>query len=76
MRETGGEWGDSCEHFGFDGKRPLRPLSESVLTTCTTQHFGGLAKNEKNNIPECNQLVAEMPTVSIIQMKKKAFIPL
>ena len=33
MRETGGEGGLSCGLLGLEGRRPRRPLSESVLTT-------------------------------------------
>lgn len=37
MRETGGDGGLSCGLFGFDGRRPRRPFSESVRTTATRQ---------------------------------------
>lgn len=33
MRLTGGEGGDSCGLFGFDGSRPRLPFKLSVLTT-------------------------------------------
>jgi hypothetical protein len=52
INETGGElWlvvpsicdddpddDEDIEHFGFDGNRPRRPFSESVLTTCKNKY--------------------------------------
>lgn len=43
ISEIGGDGGDSCGDFGFEGSRPRLPFSESVRTTSltmpTTKHF-------------------------------------
>lgn len=47
IRDTGGDGGDSCGLFGFDGKRPLRPFKLSVLTTNTIYSYSlGISYNK------------------------------
>lgn len=45
IRLTGGDGGDSCGLFGFDGNLPRRPFKLSVRTTEKTKHK---KKNIKN----------------------------
>ena len=68
MRETGGEGGLSCGLLGLEGRRPRRPLSESVLTTGKNRDhmlLKRLTKHKKNSeniermIKDINHLIKD-----------------